>query len=357
MGQTAPTKKLLYFGPSGIGDWCFIWPSLPGLLNRFGCDSIDVILPYENAGNRLLRNTPLIDQVNYLHRPEGWLEAFSYLPRILSLVRTISRSPKYSALAISSLSNQVDFLLLSIASGIPTRIGLPTKKNFLQKRAINEIVSVSKESDKVSIHSAYAGSNVDSPVDMFEKAFVEECQRDSEYTTTQSEFISFGIGGGRKSDWRFWPAENYAELINLLPNENFLLLGGGAEDAYQADIILANLQSSNVLNLVNQVTMEQSLGLLVRSKFVVGNDSGLTNLAAVLGVKTYCLYGPTNPEITGSALLGAKAINVDVPCGPCFKADQNPVNAIICHHRRCMRELTPQMVAQAIEKDSSVIKF
>jgi len=82
---------------------------------------------------------------------------------------------------------------------------------------------------------------------------------------------------------------------------------------------------------------------------VVGNDSGLANIAASLGVATICPYGPTDPTLTGPALLGAHGLHVTVPCGPCFDDRQDATTARACSHRRCLGEVSAESVAELLD--------
>ncbi len=48
-----------------------------------------------------------------------------------------------------------------------------------------------------------------------------------------------------------------------------------------------------------ELPLTDVLGLLSCAGAFVGNDCGITHLAAGLGVKTFALFGPTNPTLYG----------------------------------------------------------
>jgi heptosyltransferase-1 len=57
------------------------------------------------------------------------------------------------------------------------------------------------------------------------------------------------------------------------------------------------------------MSLDQLAGLFARSRAVVGLDTGLTHLAAALGVRTVGIYCGSDPALTG--LYGApRATNV-----------------------------------------------
>jgi ADP-heptose:LPS heptosyltransferase len=45
------------------------------------------------------------------------------------------------------------------------------------------------------------------------------------------------------------------------------------------------------------LSLTQVLGLLSCVDGFIGNDSGITHLAAALGIRTYGVFGPTNPAV------------------------------------------------------------
>ena len=57
--------------------------------------------------------------------------------------------------------------------------------------------------------------------------------------------------------------------------------------------------------------------VIAESEIVIGVDSGLTHLAAALGVPTLGLYGPTDVELTGCRGERAKSLQIELPCTPC----------------------------------------
>lgn len=350
IGITA-VKTLVYLGPSGIGDWMFILPSLPALLHASGCDHVVAILPRRNDANGILRRSPLIHRIEYLDRPDRWWQLPAYLLRLPLLAWRVRRLHG-KALAVSYLSNQPDTLLLARLSGVSRRIGLCWQGTLLERLAFNAPVDAAGAQGKVALHAMFAGRDANTspaPVSLLQSTPADESRSLRERHSIPEQYVALGIGGGRNARWRFWPAENFSSLIASLPNVHFVLLGGGADDRAAADAILRT-PLGNVSDLVNRVTFTESLQVLEGASACVGNDSGLANLAAAHGIPTLCLYGPTDPRLTGPALLGATPLNVSVPCGPCFGEDQAPAVALRCAHHQCLHDLSAQHVRDALAK-------
>ena len=71
---------------------------------------------------------------------------------------------------------------------------------------------------------------------------------------------------------------------------------------------------SSVAWCLRDLSLAQVLGLLSCSSGFIGNDSGITHLAAGLGVRTLAVFGPTNPVVY-------------IPIGPAVKVFANNTTA------------------------------
>ena len=98
-----------------------------------------------------------------------------------------------------------------------------------------------------------------------------------------------------------WPKERSAELATRLLGPNGILAGGklvvlGAPGEHQeADPVIAVLPAERVIDLVGRTDPLLAAAWLARADLYVGNDSGLTHLAAAAGAPTLALFGPGIP--------------------------------------------------------------
>jgi ADP-heptose:LPS heptosyltransferase len=124
---------------------------------------------------------------------------------------------------------------------------------------------------------------------------------------TQQPFVVFhpGAGGRRKR----WPAERYAALA-----ERFAALGydvaithGAADDEAVAAMraALRRVQPRVLAGLA----LEDLAAALAHACLFVGNDSGITHLASLLGVPTVGIFGPHDPAYW--APMGPRVAIVD----------------------------------------------
>jgi ADP-heptose:LPS heptosyltransferase len=102
-----------------------------------------------------------------------------------------------------------------------------------------------------------------------------------------------GSGGPSKC----WHLENFLAVAGELASkgiEVIFLLGPAELDRFNA----ATIQKiSSVARCLTDLSLAQVLGLLSCADAFTGNDSGITHLAAALGIKTLVVFGPTNPAV------------------------------------------------------------
>lgn len=97
------------------------------------------------------------------------------------------------------------------------------------------------------------------------------------------------------STWtsKMWPAEAYRQLLLLFRSEGFqvALLGSPEE----IDLCRTIAQEDGI-NLAGQTTLQEAAAWLHGARLAIGNDSGLSHLAAATGTKTLTFYGATDPK-------------------------------------------------------------
>lgn len=139
-----------------------------------------------------------------------------------------------------------------------------------------------------------------------------------------------------------WPAEHFATLAKLLARAGWQcwVVGSNKDQAIADEVV--RLSQSAALNLCGKTTLDQAVDALASVDVVIANDSGLMHIAAALGKPLIALYGSSSPAFTPPMSDHAVIIKRDIPCSPCF-ARECPLG-----HFKCMRELMPHEVAQAV---------
>jgi hypothetical protein len=120
-------------------------------------------------------------------------------------------------------------------------------------------------------------------------AFTEAEQREAEARTRVLPRRFLAVHPGSGSPAKNWPLERFLEAApGLAGAEPWLLVAGPAEDTLAAPrgAILAREWPPRVLGAA-----------LGRAALVLGNDSGISQLAAAAGAPTLALFGPTDPAL------------------------------------------------------------
>lgn len=109
----------------------------------------------------------------------------------------------------------------------------------------------------------------------------------------------------RFRNWRNWPAQKYAQLINYAADRygvRTLLTGGTSPIESDIGRQIMRLAGHQPLNLIGQTDIKQLLAIVAQSIAVVSPDSGPIHLANAVGVPPVGLYASSNPLRTGPYL-------------------------------------------------------
>jgi heptosyltransferase I len=105
----------------------------------------------------------------------------------------------------------------------------------------------------------------------------------------------------RKNNWRNWPVEHYAEVIDYLAEKGVRVLitgGPSSQETGFADSLIASCKHQPV-NLVGQTSLGQLLALLQRAQCLVAPDTGPAHMGTVASIPIIGLYASSNPLRTG----------------------------------------------------------
>ena len=169
----------------------------------------------------------------------------------------------------------------------------------------------------------------------------------------QESYIAIAIGGQHKT--KLYPVD---QLITVCKNlkENIVLLGGPDDAENGAKI--ANEVGLKVFNACGMYTLMESAWLVENASHVITNDTGLMHIAAALKKDITSIWGNTIPEFGMYPYFpkDSKAANnmievKNLSCRPCSKIGykQCPKG-----HFKCMREIKPQTIIDAIKEKFKV---
>jgi hypothetical protein len=129
-----------------------------------------------------------------------------------------------------------------------------------------------------------------------------------------------GSGGRRKC----WPPDRFAELV-LRRGEPALLIEGPADAAVCRGVLEA-LPDGLPLAVARGLGVAELAAVLHRCVGYVGNDSGVSHLAAALGLPALAIFGPTDARIW--APLGARSAAIWAQGGAAWPALEDVLRAV-----------------------------
>lgn len=96
---------------------------------------------------------------------------------------------------------------------------------------------------------------------------------------------------------------------------------------------------------VHDLNLGQLAALLARSDLYLGNDSGVSHLAAAAGVASVVLFGPSSVDQWAPRGKNVTVVTRNVECAPCT----TPVMKR-CPHRKCLTTLEPESIIKELVK-------
>jgi heptosyltransferase-2 len=122
------------------------------------------------------------------------------------------------------------------------------------------------------------------------------------------------------STWpsKAWPQEHFSALAKRARQEGLGVVVLGTPDERKVCDVVGEFATHNLCGMTN---LKEAAAWLRGAWAAVGNDSGLSHLAAACGTPIVAIYGATDPG--GSTPWGPYSKGLrrdDVPCAPCFKS-------------------------------------
>ena len=107
------------------------------------------------------------------------------------------------------------------------------------------------------------------------------------------------IHPGSGTPEKCWHFENFLSVADFLLENNHqlvFLIGPAEAEKFSPDVINAFSEKGKCLA---EPDLAQVLHIIACADLFIGNDSGITHLAASAGISTIAVFGQTNPEIYG----------------------------------------------------------
>ena len=287
-----PENKILVIRGGAIGDFILTLPVLSALRSQFPQARLEV-LGYPHIAQLALAGG-LVDDV----RPIESRALAGFFARDGDLDGTLQSYFSTFAIIVSFLYDP---------DGIfQTNVARCARAQF--------IVGPHRPDETAGLHATEVFLKPLERLAIFDADPVPRLHLNSSLPTLNQLALHPGSGSERKN----WPEANWTELMRRLAAETplqFLLVGGEAEGD-RLPRLAQLLPAARCEIFASQPLVEVARRLSQCAGFV-GHDSGITHLAAAVGVPTMALWGPT-PEAVW-APRGERVTILRAPQGPASK--------------------------------------
>ncbi len=293
-------QRILFILPCCIGDVVLATAALQAI--RRGYPEASITWAISSWARPVIENHPLITEV----LDTGPKALPTQTPGdFLSFVRLIRRG-RYD-LAVSLVRSPLMGLAVALA-GIPVRAGLDSGGRGLgyNLRASIKPDEARHEADifldvarELGLDVSGVAPNI--PVHSADRETIEamlESRGIERYLVVNP---AGGNNPGMDLDIKRYPTAQMAELAARLSDDlgAAIVLLGGPEDRALVEAVSAEMPKPPSAVFAGDLTFGQIAALAHDSLFYLGNDTGLTHLAAAAGAKTAMIFGPTDPSRYG----------------------------------------------------------
>lgn len=221
--------------------------------------------------------------------------------------------------------------------GIKRRVGFRVQGRG--KRAINHKIPINYF-DKPNQHQAFRWLNA---VAWLGSEFKTEPYLLEATTRVERENLGVIAPGAAFGPAKRWLPERFAHAARSLSEtcEKWIIVGA-PEDKKSCREVEALLPG--VENLCGKTNLGDLILLLLKSRFVLCNDSGVMHLAGICGAKTVAIFGSTEPQATRARQSSVAYVRHHVPCSPCLHREC-PLG-----HYQCLKKVTVADVLTASQQ-------
>jgi len=309
---------ILIIHHGALGDVVSTFPALLRLKKLYGSTAIIC----QSSIGQLARELDIVDKWFPL---EAAAFATLYSSPIDPVVKNILRP--YRKIILFSRSRPLEKTLFSISENevyrIPPRPD-SGQKIHITRHILSHLVKfrLLEESDK------------DTRMMLFSSIYSD--RRTPRYDP--SKIIIHPGSGSRK---KCWPISNFVKVASSIRangKQPEFILGPAEYDLY--DILMQPEKLDANIHKIEKLT--ELAGLLKTGGGFIGNDSGVSHLAAFIGLPTVAVFGPSDPETWKPTGRAVKVVRPDLECSPCFET-----GTVGCEEIECFDGITPEDVLAA----------
>lgn len=296
MQPPAPPNVAVVQPLPGIGDMIWHLPHIRAIAAHVGAPVTLLAKPRSLADQIFQAEATVRDVVWVDRNPErrqgrhdggsGWLRLVSSL-----------RARRFSAVYLLHHSRSLAFLMA--AAGIPARYGYGygVQRLFLNRGPfLPASVFPRHPFEQASAWLQAAGIKLAEAEPILPVADAARAALTARLGSPPGPLVAVGVGSSEP--YKQWGPERFADLAAALQGAGWprLVLVGGPAEAALIEAIRIRLGATRLqVSAATGWPLPEVAALFEASQFYVGNDTGVMNMAAAVGIRTYCLFGGVPP--------------------------------------------------------------
>jgi heptosyltransferase-1 len=361
-------QRILLIKPSAVGDVIHTLPVLAKLRRRYPAARIDWVLTPAIA--ELIGHHPALSNVILFDRgalARDWRDWLAGLGRMLAdLWQT-----RYDL--VIDLHGQFRSAILTLATHAPVRLGFDRPHNGPRSPLDRQLIAdayrhgwtgtregawlaythrIPLPRSDVHAIDRYLGltpmlgldegpAEFQVPIPASSECYIETLL--SRYGVRSQSFAV--VVPGTIWPTKHWTIEGFATVARYLRGTGrAVVLAGSANERPRCRAVAE--RAPGVLDLSGQTTLSELAALIRRAEICVTNDSGSMHLTVALNRPVVSVFGPTDELWIGPYRRPEAVVRVQKECAPCYFRQLSACP----HDHACMREVTPGMVIDRIER-------
>lgn len=159
--------------------------------------------------------------------------------------------------------------------------------------------------------------------------------------TERPKVIILHPGSGSRK--KVWPVDRFLELLQRLQRRHqgkYLLILGPAEGP-ETQKIFESLKSPHLV-VARGLSLLELASVMEGGYLFIGNDSGISHMAAALRIPVVAIFGPTDPRVWAPRGEKVEVVRKQLPCAPCGEE-----RFFLCKDLECLDQVT---VGDVLEK-------
>ncbi len=153
--------------------------------------------------------------------------------------------------------------------------------------------------------------------------------------------------GSRK---KVWPWERFIHLVNFfrkrLASRTLIVLGPAEGPEIRKAFEGSDWEMGDTAPvLAKGLSLVELASVMAGCRLFIGNDSGISHMAASLGLPTVAIFGPTDPKVWSPRGEKIVIVRKGIPCSPCPQE-----RFFQCQSLECLRGIATEDVLNGVNK-------